>query len=464
MFIGGCTSYQKNLNTFDKLYYEKNQQKAYAFSKKFIKKNDLLWEIQNGVSAYMVGEYKESIATLNQAEATLNKNYEAGIFSSATSNIGATLINDNVKSYKGYIYEGVLINYYKALDSLLMGDNALARVEFNRANDRQRRAKEYYQKEIKKALEAQNEQDKQKDAKFLSGNKTQSQVDNILNTKYSNLKNFQAYDGFVNPLVSYVSGLYFSLEGDSKGIDLLKQAYGINHSKFVGEDIILFQDHQVDQNKYTWVIIEDGKAAFKEEFSLELPLVLNDKVYYFGIALPQIIEGVDFYHTFNLKSPSKITDFEEISLFDGVITNEFSKQLPYILTRSIISTAYKTFMQILLNENLGTIAGIMGAIFSVATTAADTRITTVFPHKIWLSRMQNHENEDKITLQADGKNIFEFEFANCPNASAKSDITQPNKIKNKTQSDKICKNTNNLIYLRTTKNNIIYKLLIGEKQ
>ncbi|PAF48262.1 hypothetical protein BKH41_05985 [Helicobacter sp. 12S02232-10] len=454
--IWGCASYQGKIEHFNKLYYEENQEKAYDFSKKFIK-NDLLWEIQNGINAFVIGKYEESLKTLDEAETLLNKNQAQNIFSSSFDNIGATLINDNVKSYHGNIYEGILINYYKALDAMVTGDEARARIEFNRANDRQRRAKEYYQKEIQADLKKNkdNQTKKNTSSEKLDTNTSQEQVDSILNSQYSNLKHFKAYDGFVNPLISYVSGLYFSLQKDPKGIDLLKESYGINHSDIIGEDLVLFQTHSASSKKYTWIIIEDGKSSSKKEFTIEMPpIVVDKKIYYFKISVPELEDGVNFYTSFKLKAKNA-KKFDEISIFDGVIANEFSKQLPYILTRAIISAGYKTSLQITLNELFGDIGGIVGALFSATTTFADTRITTVFPHKVWLTRLQNYQG--KVILKGNEKNIFDFELIDCKQKDPLTQTAQTDHLK-------ICKNTDNLIYIRTTKNNIIPKLLIGEKQ
>ena len=63
-------------------------------------------------------------------------------------------VNDTTSPYIGTQYDGVMANTYKAIDYLALGDNEGARVEFNRAIDRQRRAKAYYAELIEKNREA----------------------------------------------------------------------------------------------------------------------------------------------------------------------------------------------------------------------------------------------------------------------------------------------------------------------
>ncbi|PAF44535.1 hypothetical protein BJI48_02780 [Helicobacter sp. 11S02596-1] len=475
----GCAS-QESLNRFNTLYYDHSPQEAYDFAKKEIKGDkdgkNLLWEIQAGVSAFSVADYKDSVSILENAEIAFNKNHEENIASKAVKNTGAVLLNDNVKNYEGYYYEGALINYYKALDSLALDDKSKARVEFNRANDRQRRAKEFYEKEIKKATEeAQQDKNMQK----VDKEKTKNEIDKILSSEYSNLDRYGAYDGFVNPLISYVSGLYFSLEGDSKGIDLLKEAYGVDKNKFIGEDMLIFQNRKQLKNKYTWVIIEDGKSPIKKEVSFKFPIITSDGVYYFGLALPQLVDGESFYDSFVLKDASaknpEAYQFEPLVILDGVIANEFKKELPYIMTRAIISATTKVIVQGTLNKNVSPLAGLAMGIFTAATTAADTRITSVFPHKVWLNRIENNTASDKIIIEGnDGKKLFELDLMDCSKTSKQpepemknpEENPQENAMKQQTQdiSGKICKNSNNIVYLRTTKNNIIFKSILGEKQ
>lgn len=459
IFFYGCSNYQAQLKQFDKDYYKNNPQKAYQLSLK-LSKNDLLWEIQNGIAGYTISNYENSLKILNIAENKINKNYNVNIASNTAKNIGATLLNDNIKTYKGNIYEGVLINYYKALNALEMGNYALARVEFNRANDRQRRAKDYYQKEIQKAIQQDKKEAGRGNQSLINSNTSEEKINYILNKQYSNLSKFKTYSGFINPSVSYVSGLFFGLAGDSKSIDLLKESYGINHSDIIGEDLLIFQNKQYLKQHYTWIIIEDGKNATKEEIRIDFPIILiNGGFYTFSMALPQLRDGVSFYRSFSLLQDQNYKSFEEITNLDGVIANEFEKQLPYIIARSIIGAVLKVGLQVAMDKglgNFGSLGSLAASIFTIATTSADTRSTTVFPHKIWLYRIKNTDGIFKIL--GDARLLKTFEFSDC---LAKMKNTE-NSNKTIDKNEKICKNTNNVIYVRTTKDNVVSKILIGE--
>ncbi|GMB95901.1 hypothetical protein [Helicobacter sp. NHP22-001] len=434
-FLAGCTGNREQLQRFDQIYYNGAQfSNAYLFSKKMAKKdhsNALLWDLQQGMSALMAGQYTNSIKAFNVAE--LRYDRHRNLFGRSLGNVGAVLVNDNVRAYTGNVYESVLLNYYKAIDYLLLQDPKDARVEFNRANDRQRRAKEFYNKEIRKAVEKMQ----QRGSNRLSAEQSNNQVQEILNNEYSNLDDFYAYNDLINPVVSYLSGLFFVENNDlSKGLDYLKEAYGISHSTTIGEDLIFF-NHPTSAH-FTWVFIEDGQQATKKEFKINIPLPLPNGIYDASLALPQLKEGVDFHSTFALRVGQKQRNFEPLLLLDALIASEFKKQLPYILTRAITSTALKVGLEAVSNQYLGVLGGLFSSIYAAASTSADIRSSAVFPHKFYIVRLRN-THKHTIHILADGQDIYNFRLVVCsPNI-----LLQPNTY---------CTNRDHVFYIRSFSN------------
>ncbi|MGT0071548.1 hypothetical protein V5H68_01675, partial [Helicobacter pylori] len=285
-----------DLEHFNTLYYEESPKKAYEYSKQFTKKkkNALLWDLQNGLSALYARDYKTSLGVLEQAEQRFDKTQSA--FTRGAGYVGATMINDNVRAYGGNIYESVLINYYKAIDYMLLNDSANARVQFNRANERQRRAKEFYYEEVQKAIKEIDSSKKHN----INMERSRVEVSEILNNTYSNLDKYEAYQGLLNPAVSYLSGLFYALNGDkNKGLGYLNEAYGISQSPFVAKDLVFFKNP--NRSHFTWIIIEDGKEPQKSEFKIDVPIFMIDSVYNVSVALPKLEKGEAFYQNFTLK-------------------------------------------------------------------------------------------------------------------------------------------------------------------
>ncbi|WP_104732286.1 COG3014 family protein [Helicobacter salomonis] len=432
LFFAGCTGHRSEFARFDRAYYSPlGMQNAYLFSTQMSTKDHKdgsLWDLQRGMSALMLGQYKDSISALDAAETLYN--HHINLFNKSMSNVGAVLVNDNVKTYIGSIYESVLMNYYKAMDYMLIGDPANARVEFNRANDRQRRAKEFYYKQIQKAIEKMRE----KGSARLSAQDSESKVQEVLSENYSNLDRFAAYSDLINPAVSYLSGLFFALNSErAKGVDYLKEAYGISHAISIGEDLLFFQ-HPSEQ-KFTWIFIEDGKQATKQEFKITLPIPIPEGIYTASLALPQLVDGTDFHSNFSLSTAHQQRNFEELVLLDGLIGNEFKKQLPYIITRAITSTVLKVGLEAISNQYLGVLGGLFSSLYAAVSTSADIRSPTIFPHKIYIARVNNASGE-QVHIRADDQDIYNFTFVECHGAVPLSPNT-------------FCVNKHNIIYIRS---------------
>lgn len=457
LWLSGCATDVAKLERFSSLYYQDSALKAHKFAKKHAKGDDLLWLIQAGVSGFHA-QSPAALELLDSSEKQLMKFEEDGILASALAQTGAALVNDNVMDYRGNLYEGVFVNYYKALLYLSSADSASARVELNRANDRQRRAKDYYAKQIAKAMEQEQDRFSKSKANGLV-NRDSKNIDSILQQQYSNLAAFHAFEHFINPSISYLSGLIFALQGDGKGLDYLKEAYGISRSNIIAQDLAYFL--RPDSRAFTWILLEEGRQVRKSEASFELPLMTTQGFYHFGIALPQLesvpqpMNGYALDSAKSLDSPeSKNTSsklesrvdsgFEVITHTDGIIATEFEKQLQAIATRALVSASIKLAMQIALQQGLGQVhsglgllGSLAGSIYSLASTSADLRITSVLPRRILLARIAHTSARDVEILavpsvSSGGRAIASVRIEPCEAESAEHTL-ESSKAKKRTK-------------------------------
>ncbi|HCN73710.1 MAG TPA: hypothetical protein DIS96_19200, partial [Pusillimonas sp.] len=89
--------------------------------------------------------------------------------------MGTTLTSDAFGAYQGKIYQGGLIDYYQTINMLMLGNEANARVSFNRLEVRQRNA---LQQLASYAETIENSSDKQLDSDDASfSKKSLAQVD-----------------------------------------------------------------------------------------------------------------------------------------------------------------------------------------------------------------------------------------------------------------------------------------------
>lgn len=481
-FLSACSPYNARVKReYDTQHYMQTYKTLQKATKS--KSNDwLLWKMQSGFLTFSYFGAHFSISDLEGAEKQF-KIYEAkGLLSNIGANVGATLSNDMAIPYRGMIFEGVLLNFYKALAFSSLGDNTQARIEFNRANDRQRRAKEYYSKEIKKAHDKIIKEANQKTkSNIYEDNTTDYAINNILNNKYKNLKEFAVYMDMINPLIPYVSGLYFMIERDfSKSVDLLKESYGISKIPLVARDMQLLESRKGKRYypKFTWVIIEDGNIARKKGLIISEP-ILYGGVNAINLALPELVNGKDTYNNYKVNA----TNAEIISNVSSFFASEFEKQLPSIITRAIVGSLLKFGITETINMVGGDYSFIIGFVSTLAfsaTTAADLRSSIVLPNTVRIARIPNTESSVKIYGNNDM--LLEIPITKECNArfariASKNELDSLIKAKPKDISariklfkqyyesgneDRLCASTDNIMYVRVHRGTIAHTIIKGD--
>jgi len=305
------------------------------------------------------------------------------------------------------------LNFWK------IGKNDLARIEFNRALDRQRRAKERFAEEISKMKEEiskeqieENRKAEQNKAPKMDIDKAVNnpEIDKILKKKYSNLYAFKVYPDFINPFTTYMAGLFFLSEGDyAKAATLLKETYGmVEENPVVADDFATVEkilDRKRAEGYYTWIIFENGLGPEKEEFRVDLPIFfVTDRVKYAGIALPKLKFRSQAFPYLVVRNAGKETaKTRALASMDRVIQTEFKMRYPLIVTRAVISMLMKTYTQYLAQKHFGNIGGLLAAIYQLATTAADIRMWTALPKEFQVAKIATPEGGSVIIATPGGK-------------------------------------------------------------
>jgi hypothetical protein len=336
---------------------------------------------------------------------------------------GATIVNDNIVPYKGQEYDGVMVNTYKALDFLAERNIDLARVEFNRALERQVRAKEHFNEEIRK-LEDQLAKQKEK-GKYDLDVKEAADDPNVLakiNTQYPNLNQFEPYPDFVNPFTTYLAAVYFNLVGDySKAGYLFKESAGmVPDNDYVARDLVFTDDvisGKAKMENICWVIFENGLGPVKEEVRVDIPLfIVTSRVRYVGIALPRLQPRGIAYSCLTVQSDGQAYPTKQVADMERVIQTEFKKDFKAILARAIASAAVKAAAQASMeNQDNGKWAALAMALYSYATTAADVRIWSALPKDFQVARCAIPANGQLLITSPDGCG-FEVNIPACKNA------------------------------------------------
>ncbi len=425
LFVG-CNAPKSNLSKFNKYFRENDLDCSAEFAQSKISKSekpkgeDLLWTLQLATVERMRKNYQASADYFDKSEEMLNYfDYQNEALDSAAS----VVVGDNIVPYVGQEYDGIMLNTYKALNFMALGENDLARVEFNRALDRQRRAQEKYAKEIAKLKEEIDKEEAKKDSRTKQ-NVDNPEIDKILSEKYPGLYEFKAYPDFVNPFTNYMAGVFFNLVGDhTKATTFIKEAYGmVDDNTYIAEDMTVTEkilDGQGQLKDTVWVIFENGLGPVKEEFRVDLPLfIATEKVKYIGFALPKLEFRSQAYPYLTVKAAGQAYNTQIVANIDRVVQTEFSKDFKAILTRAIISTTAKAVAQYALDkqgDSRAKLASIFVAVYSFATTAADVRIWTSLPKNFQVARLPIPADRN-ISIEPPGAGSFQVEIPACNNA------------------------------------------------
>lgn len=418
---GGCNAPREHLAAFNRQFETGQWASASSYAQRKISKgqtpkgDDLLWALQLGATERMQGRYAESTAWFDKAEEMMQ--YFATDPAAIARSVAAAAVNENVVPYTGSIYDGIMVNTYKALNFLCEGNAELARVEFNRAMDRQRRAKEDFAKQIQAV---RDELDKNQHSTLARRSTENADLRARLQQRYSSLYSFEAYPDFVSPFSTYLAGVFFAATGDyAKASDLLKESAGM----LPGNHAVLQDFAEVEQALNTglslpptvWVFFENGLGPVKEEVRLDLPLfVVTNNVRYFGIALPMLVFRPAATAYLDLRAGGQSYQTEPVADMDRIIQTEFKNEFDGIVLRSVLSATAKAAAQYALERNKTEAAAILMALYSYATTSADVRIWSALPKNVQAARLPRPA--DGRLILAAGQTPMTVQLPDCRHA------------------------------------------------
>lgn len=356
------------------------------------------------------------------------------ILNSVVNLVGTTLTNDTLGPYTGKIYQGGLIDYYQAMNSLMMGDEAKARVNFNRVAVRQENAVTQLQsfvkstnQEITQISGEQGAQTAKQSLKEISPKTSEGLQD--VPTGLTNAKIRNSAADFMSAIFRSTSSSTMADKSGGLPRDILKKAAS-GAATQGGANLINNLDRNLQQNKGTIknkviVLYEDGLGPTFSEFRIDLPLFLvSDKVTYTGIALPKFQQGkpaIGGLKITNVNDPTIImTNINDLA---GL---EFNAAYNGIVAKAVISTIIKTAAQYAANTAIDKNVGnnnVMGSLLKLGTgaaqaalTRADTRSWINQPNTIQIAYFDRPQNGTLNITTMSGAPIANVKIPDDPNA------------------------------------------------
>jgi hypothetical protein len=389
------------------LYRNKNGEPNYNSS-------DLYQLLLAGKSLHDAGYWNESNMAFQLAENQLRwKADKVDTANEALALVGTTLTNDAMSAYSGKIYEGVMVNYYQALNYLMLGDEDKALVRFNRLGERQSTASVQLRR-YETALNNVKQESMNSNQTEVLGTSAR-QVRGEINSGLSGIPSSNKRSYIRNQSGDVLHAIFRSTnekKGDDWQVPKLLQHARSNALDSDSRSLaVSIEDSLGHKNKkYTYVIYEDGTGPYVTENRIDLPIPSNGSEFiYFGVALPKFNKGQNSSYSFEVlgaKSRSVVTNINNMA---GI---EFQSSYNAKVDKALIAAFLKAIAQHEINKEfsddddplVGILANVFTAVVAQELTKADVRAWTNLPNRIHMAVIQN-ENNSNVDIEIDDKNI-----------------------------------------------------------
>jgi uncharacterized protein len=328
-------------------YEQAAEQCAKKAGKTADSKDGVLLKLEEGAAWRCAGKYELSNQAFDLAEDRVNF-YDDQAKIKVSDTAKNTILGPSSLPYEGYAYDKILMNTYKALNYIQLGQYDKARVELNRALERQREAVELNAARLEKAREKSQKQEHQADTdKVQSDEQFQSGV----KKEYSDLDEMKFYADYVNPLTVYLDGLFFmtqasggsDYERSHKSFDRVRAMSGDN--PFIQADVDAVIHAQAGQfpGPVTYVIFEAGKSPAREETHLNTPTYMVGAqgaggVQNASVAFPKLRFQNQSVAPLSINANGTNVTAVLLASMDNVEAHEFKDTWSLVLTQTL--TAY----------------------------------------------------------------------------------------------------------------------------
>lgn len=358
------------------------------------------------------GQHDEAIRRFDQVELAI-KQFETRVAGSGgVEAFGAALIGNKVKRYPPKSFDGVLVNTYKAIAFLALNRKDDARIEFNRADERTRRAVELFAKEIEQANEAA------KDKPQVSDDEVQS----VVNKHYADLEHWAVYEDFVNPYTVYMHALYFFAAGQvssdfENAVTSIERIVGMYPgNQTAAADLALFEDvasgrrSRSDIADSVWLICADGIGPELATKEIDMAVKVSNQQVPVRLVLPELRINSAGSEGCAVQGENGLIQAAEIASMDRVFATEFKKRLPLEITQGILSLVVRGAVQSEAQKKGGVFGQLLGAAYQRETASAETRVWLGLPKTWYALRVDRPADGVLNVLSPQGSPIVSIEL------------------------------------------------------
>lgn len=387
-------------------------------------KDELLWKLEQGTVLSADGNYDGGIQAFDRAEEIVNRYEEAAKIKVADETV-ALFSNPATMPYRGRDYDKVLMNTYKALNYLAVNDADNARVELNRALQRQKNAVAENQKRIEKTLEAAEKSGQGTLRDPSSGQaaaydvgRAQQDV-NVAASADAMMaavdQRILPYADYVNPFSVFLDGLFFSHLGtDGADVERARKSFervkGMSPGNYIAADYEMAEKMTggADPETVTYIIFSTGRAPGRDQIRIDIPLfLLTDQASYVGAAFPKLEYYDDYIPQITATcADGRCYSSELLCSMDAVVSRDFKNEWPVMMTRTLLTTATRAIAGRLAEEVAIKNGNYMAQLaakaanvsYQAAANVADLRSWLTLPKEFAYIRMPTPQNGE-VTLK-----------------------------------------------------------------
>ena len=312
---------------------------------------------------------------------------------------GFTLVgNDLMVSYQGTIYDGVLVNTFKALNAMHGGDLARARVELNRADQRQENA--VHQLAAKVAALGGSEEDEEQYQEQV--NRSMQEVmdpEGPVAARLQAVESLERYRGLRNPFTDWLHGVFRLASGEAnRASNLFRNAAVLEgrRNSHVLADLVEAErvaSGGARTDGRVWVIHEDGTGPYLEAFRFDLPIYTGDGVLVVSTALPAFRRGAPAAGSLQIHVAGQEYQTELLLDVDRYAATEFRAGYDSVVFKAVAGTVIRSLIQLEIQRQsrehggLASVLNVVAPIASAVVTQADIRIWRALPRSIGVASL-----------------------------------------------------------------------------
>ena len=328
-------------------------------------RDGVIWLLEQGKVLQDAGRFEASERAFARADRRMRAfDHEAEI--SVSDEAAGLMAGAQQRAYRGRGWEKILLEVYRSLNALALGDLEEALVFSRRAFVRQGEAVAAGSDEIRAARRAARAQGV--DPRAILGQERVQALDERVATRVT-----PAYADYANPMASFLAALLAWIDGDESGalVDLRKAAAMVPDHPTL-EPLLAELEARAPASgadARVVVILEAGLA----------PVIAEDSVTVYSrngwsrLALPILSFHEREIAALSVESPGASVRTVALADVDAIVSADFQRRLPGIVLRAVTAAILKEVATTKLRHERGDWGAVLGSVWKIATASVDTR-------------------------------------------------------------------------------------------